>query len=250
VITLNADPEVQLRLLDLAQHDLHISQLTHKRRNLPVAQQAAEIRDRLHRTSSELIAAETIVTDLTREQSRADADVEQVRERSRKDQELLDSGSINDPKQLQNLQRELQSLARRQSELEDVELEVMERVEGAAAAVRSLTQQRDELQQELDAVDILVTQELNDIDAELAKEEAERVALATGLPGELVTLYEKIRADQGGVGAARFHRGRCEGCQMELPPTEREALQQAPPDAIIRCEECRRILIRTHESGL
>ena len=87
----------------------------------------------------EMIAAETIVSDLEREQLRADADVDLVRERSRKDRELLDSGSITDPKQLQSLESEIQSLAARQTALEDVELEVMERLEGAKAAVDQLT---------------------------------------------------------------------------------------------------------------
>jgi uncharacterized protein len=245
-----AEPEVQHQLLDLAQHDLHISQILHRRAHLPEAKQAAELQDRLDRISAELIAAETIVSDLIREQNRADADVDQVRERARKDQELLDSGTINDPKQLQNLQHELQSLARRQRELEDVELEVMERAEGAASAVRVLAEQKDGLTTEVNELSVVVAGLLADIEEEFTREQAERVALAEGLPPDLLALYEKIRTDQGGVGAARFHRGRCEGCQMELPPTEREALQQAAADAIIRCEECRRILIRTDESGL
>lgn len=245
---MNADPAVQLQLLDLAQHDRHLGQLDHKRAHLPEAQEVAELSERLDRVSAELIAAETIVTDLAREQARANADVDQVRERSRKDQELLDSGSINDPKQLQNLQHELQSLARRQRELEDIELEVMERAEGAAAAVRVLAQNKAQLETDLADAELRMTNALADIDAERDLQTAERNALATALPADLLALYEKIRADHG-VGAARFHRGRCEGCQMELPPTEREALRQAAPDAVLRCEECRCILIRTSESG-
>ena len=245
----NADPAVQLQLLDLAQHDRHLGQLEHKRAHLPEAREAAELGDRLERVSAELIAAETIVTDLAREQARADADVDQVRERSRKDQELLDSGSINDPKQLQNLQHELQSLARRQRELEDIELEVMERAEGAAAAVRVLAESKAQLELDLADAERRTSEGFAGIDAERETQRAERDALAAALPSDLLALYEKIRADHG-VGAARFHRGRCEGCQMELPPTEREALQQAAPDAVLRCEECRCILIRTSESGL
>ena len=246
---MNADPAVQLQLLDLAQHDRHLGQLDHKRAHLPEAQEVAELGERLDRVSAELIAAETIVTDLAREQARADADVDQVRERSRKDHELLDSGSINDPKQLQNLQHELQSLARRQRELEDIELEVMERAEGAAAAVRVLAENKAQLEADLADAEQRQASAWAAIDAERAGQQSERDALATALPSDLLGLYEKIRADHG-VGAARFHRGRCEGCQIELPPTEREALQQAAPDAVIRCEECRCILIRTGESGL
>ena len=54
-----------------------------------------------------------------------------------------------------------------------------------------------------------------------------------------------------GLGAAPLHRGTCQGCRLQLPPTEIEALRSAAaPDAVIRCEDCRRILVRTPESGL
>jgi predicted nucleic acid-binding Zn-ribbon protein len=238
----NADPDAQVRLLDLADHDLHISQLQHKRRTLPDAQRAQELRQRLDRLNAEVIAAETIVSDLAREQARADADVELVRERVRKDQALLTE--INDAKQLQSLQNELESLARRQSELEDIELEVMERAEGAAAAVRVLTEEREQVTTDLEMVDGQVAEQYADIDAQLGAQQAERDALASSLPDDLLALYEKIRVDNGGVGAARLERGRCAGCQLEVPPHELEDIRNAPPERVVRCEECRRILIR------
>jgi predicted nucleic acid-binding Zn-ribbon protein len=250
VVTLNADPDVQVRLLDIADHDKRIAQLHHRRQTLPQAQEAQELSARMDRLDGEIVAAETIVSDVKRELARADADVEQVRERSRKDQELLDSGSINDPKQLQNLQHELTSLARRQAELEDVELEVMERAEGAAAAVTVLTAERVDVGAKLADVQVELEQIYAEIDAELTQKNAERGALAETVPTDLFTLYEKIRADHGGVGAARMQRGTCTGCQISLPPTDVEALRDAPPNAVIRCEECRCILIRTDESGL
>jgi uncharacterized protein len=238
----NADPEAQVRLLDLADHDLHLSQLQHKRRTLPDAQRAEELRQRLDRLNAEVIAAETIVSDLAREQSRADADVELVRERVRKDQALLTE--INDSKQLQSLQHELESLARRQNELEDIELEVMERAEGAAAAVRVLTEEREQVAADLETVDAQVAEQYADIDAQIDAQQAERAALAASLPGDLLALYEKIRADNGGVGAARLDRGRCAGCQIEVPPHELEDIRNSAPERVVRCEECRRILIR------
>lgn len=250
MVTLNADPEVQVRLLDIADHDKRIAQLQHRRATLPQAKEAQELAARLDRLDGEIIAAETIVSDVKRELARADADVEQVRERSRKDQELLDSGSINDPKQLQNLQHELTSLARRQAELEDVELEVMEHAEGAAAAVTVLTAERVDVAAKLADIQVELEQLYAQIDAELAQQNAERSALAETVPSDLFTLYEKIRADHGGVGAARLQRGTCAGCQISLPPTDVEALRNAPSNAVIRCEECRCILIRTDESGL
>ena len=247
---LNAEPDIQLRLLDLQGRDTRLGQLEHRTRTLPDVAALAELDARLARLRDEVIAAETIASDLAREQAKADADVEQVRERARRDRELLDSGSIGDPKQLQSLQHELESLARRQSELEDVELEIMERVEGAQAAVTQLTRERDERSAERAVLAASVATQLGEIEEERRAVEDERAALAADLPGDLLTLYDRIRADHGGVGAARLYRGRCEGCHLDLPPTEIEAVRAAAPDAVLRCEECRRILVRTAESGV
>ena len=188
------------------------------------------------------------VSDLEAEQRKADADVDLVRQRSEKDRALLDT--INDAKQLSNLQHELESLARRQSELEDVELEVMERLEEAQKAHVALRAQRESLD-----VDLAEARTARDSAlADLADDEkvalAARAAAAEGIPHDVMKLYDKLRADHGGIGAAALHRGRCEGCRIELTPVDIDRIRQAPPAEVIRCEECRRILVRTPDSGL
>lgn len=247
---MKADPAAQLSLLALQELDTHIQQVRHKRAHLPAKARVTELSELSNKVRKELIAAETIVGDLERERLRADADVDVVRERSRKDQELLDSGAISDPKQLQSLQSELESLAKRRSALEDVELEIMERIDGAEAAVRQLTEQSVVVQSDLDQA----TVEFAEADDALAAEEAElvkdRAQRAETLPTDLLALYEKVRGDHGGVGAAPLRRGRCEGCHLELAPTDIAEIAAAPVDEVVRCEECRRILVRTAESGL
>jgi len=247
---LNADPAIQLVLLEVQECDTRLTQLAHRASHLPESVTLADLDARLKRVRDEVVAAETIASDLEDEQKRADRDVEQVRERRARDQDLLDSGSIGDPKQLQSIQSELENLARRQTNLEDVELEIMERVEGARAAVAQLTGDRDALIGERDTIASRVADLLADIADEKGIVDANRARLAEGVPADLLALYDKIRADHGGLGAAPLHRGACQGCRLSLPPTEIEALRAAAPDAVIRCEECRRILVRTSESGL
>ncbi len=196
------------------------------------------------------MAAETILSDLERDQARADQDVQQVLDRMARDRHLLDSGTIGDPKQLQSIQAELDSLGRRRSDLEDVELEIMERVEGAKAAAVQLGRERDDLATERETLAASVHEQRSALDAEARIVKEQRDLIATEIPADLLALYEKIRADHGGVGAAPLHRGTCQGCRLALPPTEIEELRAAPPDDVIRCEECRRILVRTPESGL
>ncbi len=223
---LNADPATQLRLLELQDKDTRLGQLAHRAEDAPGRRRGSRsCEDRLARLRDQVVAAETILGDLEHDQVRADHDVEQVRERMTRDRQLMDSGTIGDPKQLQSLQAELDSLARRQSDLEDVELEIMERVEGARAAVAQLTGERDELARECETVASSVHDQRADIDDERGIVEGERAAIATEIPADLLGLYDKIRADHGGLGAAPLHRGTCEGCRLKLPPTEIEALR-------------------------
>lgn len=247
---MKAPASEQLTLLEIQDRDTRLAQLQHRSNTLPEKAELATARDRAERLRKELIAAQTIVSDLEREQAKADADVDLVRERSRKDRELLDSGAINDPKQLQSLESELQSLAKRQSDLEDVELEVMERLEGAQAAVTHLDGESATAVSEVERL----TSQIAELEAEISKErtsvEAERGDLVSGVSTELLALYEKIRGDHSGRGAARLHRGRCDGCRIDLPPSDLAALKSAEEDEVLRCEECRCILIRTPESGL
>ena len=247
---MKAQPEAQERLLEVQACDTRLSQLQHRLDTLPQTVELQQVRERKERLRKEIVAAETIVSDLEREQLKADADVDLVRERSRKDRDLLDSGSITDSKQLQSLESEIESLAKRQRDLEDVELEVMERLEGAQAAVVQLTGEHQEIAEQEERL----AGEVDAAQAEVAEErtgvEAERSRLVSTVPEDLLKLYEKVRADHAGVGAARLHRGRCEGCRLELPPTEIADIKAAAADEVIRCEECRCILVRTAESGL
>ena len=247
---MKAPASEQSTLLQVQDCDTRLAQLQHKSNTLPQKAELATATERAERLRKELIAAQTIVSDLEREQAKADADVDLVRERSRKDRELLDSGSINDPKQLQSLESELESLARRQLDLEDIELEVMERLEGAQAAVTHLESESASAQSEVQRL----TAEVGDQEAEIAAErtsvEADRGALVGGISAELLALYDKIRADHAGRGAARLHRGRCDGCRIDLPPTEIASLKAAAEDEVLRCEERRCILVRSDESGL
>ena len=237
-----------MTLLEVQRHDLEVDRARHRRATLPEAARVTELEAAAQVIDDDITRAAVEVSDLEAEQRKADADVDLVRQRSEKDRVLLDT--INDAKQLSNLQHELESLARRQAELEDVELEVMERLEAAQKSHAALLAQREAL-----AVDLADARTARDNAlADLADEEqiarAAREAAAQGLPADLLALYDKLRADNGGIGAAALHRGRCEGCRIELTPVDLGRIREAPPAEVIRCEECRRILVRTAESGL
>jgi len=246
----NAEPAVQLRLLDLQALDSRLDQIEHKRRTLPALATITELDGRLGALRDRIVAAETEVADLERVLAKAETDVEQVRARSAKDQELLDSGRITSAKELESLQGEIASLARRQGDLEDAELEVMEKLEDARSALATLTAERDGITTARDAAAAERDAAWSDADRDREWVGSERAKVAPDIPADLMTLYDKLRADHNGVGAAALHQRRCEGCRMELTPTDIGRIRDAAPDTVLRCEECRRILVRTPESGL
>lgn len=249
-LALNVDPQQQMDLLEVQKHDLELDRIRHRRATLAEAARVAEIHAAQRAIADRLTEVTVEVDDLELEQRKADADVDLVRQRAAKDRDLLDSGSINDSKQLMSLQQELESLARRQADLEDIELEVMERLDDAQ-------RRQSALRAEAEAAAVAKSEAIAARDAALAAladEEAAALSLRDGtavvVPTELLALYDKLRADHDGIGAAALYRGRCEGCRIELTPVDIGRIREAPAAEVLRCEECRRILVRTPESGL
>jgi len=235
-------------LLEVQRHDLEVDRARHRRATLPESARVAELEAAAQALDDDITRAAVEVSDLEADQRKADADVDLVRQRAEKDRALLDT--INDAKQLSNLQHELESLARRQGELEDVELEVMERLDAAQKAHAALLAQRETLVADLAEARVALDNVLADLQDEESTATAARAAAAQGVPADLLALYDKLRADNGGIGAAALRRGRCEGCRIELTPVDLGRIREAPETEVIRCEECRRILVRTPESGL
>ena len=248
--TVKASPEAQLRLLELAELDAELGRLDHRRRGLPEHDELTRLEQRDRALRDETTALEAKAGDLKREQTKADADVEQVRTRITRDRARLDAGQVSSPRELENLQSEIESLLRRQSDLEDVELDVMERLEAVQAGLKEGVAERGSIGTDIDAVTARRDVALTEIAALSDAAAQRRTAVVAQEPTDLVDLYERLRAQHGGVGAAALRRGQCQGCHLTLNTVDLNAIRAAAPDDVLRCEECRRILVRTDESGL
>jgi hypothetical protein len=156
---------------------------------------------------------------------------------------------VSAARELSNLQSEVESLHRRQSDLEEIVLDVMERQEAAEGRRNELTTEQTGLAGQ--AAELTRTRDsaLTEIDEQVAKAESSRTEVSAGIPADVLTLYDKLRAQQG-VGAAMLRGGQCQGCHLTLHTVDLNAIRAAAPDEVVRCEECRRILVRTAESGL
>jgi predicted nucleic acid-binding Zn-ribbon protein len=245
-----ASPEAQLRLLELADLDAELGRIAHRRRGLPEHAEITRLETRDAQLRDAVAAMTAQSSDLSREQAKAEADVEQVRSRIDRDRQRLDGGMISSPKELENLQSEIQSLQRRQSDLEEIVLDVMERRETTQSNLESATAERLSIEAELGTVTAARDAALAELDEQAAKASTRRTQVVEDVPGELIELYDKLRAQRGGVGAAALRHRSCQGCNLRLNTVDLNAIRSAPDDEVLRCEECRRILVRTAESGL
>ena len=245
---MNADPATQLRLLDLQAADTELGQLAHRRRNLPQLAALADAQKRAGDLQNELVDAQTQADDVAAEQRRLESDVETVRARAVRDEARLQAGGLP-ARELESLQHEIATLARRQSTLEDELLDVMERAEEADAALRAAAERLDAVTAEVTELETERDAAFVEIDATIGRREPERASIAGELPAELLALYERARTHSG-TGAAMLRQRRCEACHIELSGSELAAVRNADPDEVVRCDNCRAILVRTAESGL
>lgn len=217
---------------------------------MPEHARIAELEERAKELDGLRIEADTSVSDLTRAQSKADAEVEQVKARRTRDEDRLGSGAITNPKDLSGLQHELGALERRISTLEDEELEVMEQLEEAQKRLNSVTADLEAVNVELEHVTSARDTALEAIDAEAGTVSGERDQIVGQVPSDLLTLYDKVRDQYGGLAAAALRARSCEGCRLELNGADLREIAVKPDDEVLRCPECSRILVRTAESGL
>ncbi|NLU79112.1 hypothetical protein HCA58_12135 [Micromonospora sp. HNM0581] len=245
---MKADPQVQRRLLDLQAIDTALAQLGHRRRSLPERAELEALARELSALEDERVRAQVAVDDLDRDIARLEKDVDQVRARKTKDEDRLAAGNAP-ARELEALQHELASLNRRQSDLEDAELELMEQRETAQSVLDGVEQRLTEVRERRAETE----QRRDDSLAEIGREEefkrSARQPLANDLPTDLVQLYDRIRTDTG-LGAALLTAGRCGGCRLELSGADLARIRRTDPDDVVRCEDCRRIMVRTNESGL
>lgn len=245
---MRANPADQRRLLDLQQADTSLTQLAHRRANLPEEAEITGLRQQVNALADRAGGLEATVGDLDRDIAKVEREIDQVRRRAETDRQRQASGALG-PKELEGIAHELETLARRQSELEDQQLELMEsREEQQAAAdtdARALTDKRAALA----ATEARRDETLAGIDAELATARDNRAAIDAEIPEDLRKLYERIRKTKP-IAAALLRQRRCESCRLEQSGAELAALRAADPDDVVRCDNCSAILVRTEESGL
>jgi len=218
--------------------------LRHRRETLPEIAELARVEEATVVTEEALAETGGRRDEVVRRQTHLEDDLASVEARIAEVDRRLYSGVVTIPRELQAMQTDRDLLHRRQSALEDEVLEAMGEREPLDAEVSALEAERRRLDEEGARLRAAVAEGQVTIDAELAHEEARRADSAVGLPADIVSLYERLRVRHGGVGAAPLVGGQCNGCFLALPATEVDRIKREPPDALVTCDQCGRILVR------
>ncbi|MHA7284321.1 zinc ribbon domain-containing protein [Arthrobacter sp. TMS2-4] len=242
-----AAPEEQLRLLDLQALDSTLNKLARQAAAARSNPEIGIVAGRVAEVDGELVRATTELGDLQRELTRSEDEVQSVVDRLERDEKRLNSGT-GTSKDLTALQHEVATLTKRRSDLEDVELDVMERVDTAKAAQAEVQGRTDGVRAELKALEDARDAELADVDAQRARVQVQRDELAATFDAGLLAIYDRILARRG-VGAARLFHGKSEGSGMQLSPGDLADISAAAPDDIVLCPDSGCILVRSSDWG-
>lgn len=239
---MKAAPSDQLQVLDIQRLDFAVATLSNKLASLPEILELQVASARLAVVKDLAVAAETQISDIKRELLRSEADVEQVASRLERDEKRLADPNTS-AKELEKIQHEVQTLSTRRAELEEVELEIMLRVDSIKERLAELRNEESVLKETLEEITARKAAASQTIDSEISALTSERKEIAATVDTALLSLYEKIR-ENNGTGAAAIRDGKCDGCHLSINSVEIGRFKTLDPDEVVRCEECRCILVR------
>ena len=233
-------------LLVVQDHDTHVDQLVHRSETLPVRATLANIQAQVAAIDSQIAEVDVRLADLGRSQQRLEDEISSMRERAGQADKQLYSGTISNPRELQALQEDVESIQRRITKLEDDELEIMEATEPVDAEREALAGKRSELDAQAETLRAELSEAESAIVGELAEVRAQRDAAAADVADdELLAEYEGMRKRLGGVAIARLVGSTCQGCHLGLSAVEVDRIRKLSLDDRVTCEECGRLLVRS-----
>ncbi len=244
---LKASPEDQAILLDLQALDTKLQQLAHRANTLPELGTIVSLKAEAEEARLAGVADSGTLEDARTELKRVESDVEVVEARIERDTGRLESTSS--VKDVAGLEAELTSLGKRQSDLEDIQLAVMERIDGLELAARTSTSAHEGLLAKLATEEASRDGALATIRAESDHALANRATIIAKLPAELVALYERQR-ERYGMGASHLRGGTSSASGVRLNESDMAAIRAAAPDDVVLCPDSNAILVRTAESGI
>ena len=231
------------QLLVLQEHDTAVEQLRHRRIALPERAELVAHRAALVALGEQLLSVQHQRDEVGRAQKRLEDEVASIEAKVAHVHGQLYGGKVTAPKELQALADDESSLKRHQANVEDKVIEQMELAVPLDDELERLAAAKVELEQLEIRTDQAITVAEAEIDAGLVTVLAERETIAVEIAPELVEKYEQLFHDLGGIAVARLVGTNCGGCHLTLSSMELDRVRHSPPDEMVFCGECGRLLV-------
>lgn len=241
---MSASPQDQAKLLDLLRIDQRLSALDHQRRSHPSHATLEVLAGRAEDLRRAAVAQAAVISDIRREASRLETDVERVRARRVTQQARLDANQVP-LRDVSAMQHEIARMDQRIAELDDEQLAVEERLEAATAAEAAMRTEAEAIAADVAAAKETYRVDMEEVEAEAARAREEREALAAALPHSLLEDYEYARSRNGALAVIEVRDGLVVGAGAELSPLELDALRRTPADELYWMEGTSQIVVRT-----
>ncbi len=228
-------------LLELQQLDTAIDRLRARIATLTAGSELAAAVREADAAEAQLGEIKLQLDALDRDTRRLEHDVDSLRQKAAAEEQRMASGAVANARELEAIGHEITNLRRRISDREDEELAIMERRETLAAAEKDAAETATNLREAADRLRAAAGDELTTAEADLAARETERPTAVATIDPDVLELYEELRRQKKGVGAAALVEGVCQGCHEQLSAVELSQVRST--DGIPRCEHCRRILV-------
>jgi len=231
-------------LLAVQMIDTRIDQLRHQKKTLPERQEVIDQTAALANASANTEECASRLKALRRNQKEAEDHASILEDKATEVNGLLYEGSVTSHKELEALQQEHQQLKQNQSQFEDQALEFMELAEPVEEELELLQAGVVAISERIEDLEAQITVTVAEIEVQLDLQAADRQQATVGIASELLSLYEGLRSQLGGIAVARLSGARCEGCHLEIPSAELDSIRKAPVGQPVTCPECTRLLVR------
>ncbi len=176
--------------------------------------------------------------ELSRQQRSVEWEIDGITSKLTTAEDELYSGRIHNPKELTNLQHEIDGLKTKRGQLENKALEIMDQVELTTKSVATLNSELKVLEAEWHSQQQQLSANLEQLKTILSNLKHKRQLLTADIDPQVIEVYHQLKK-QKRTAVAKIEQGICRGCRISLPVTE---LQRARSDNLVRCSSCGRIL--------
>ena len=200
----------------------------------------AQKQEEILAVAQEVSSQRSMVEEIERETKRVAGDLELVEKRIEKD--LVAINQSTNPKDIQGIQHEMETLAKRKDELETIELEMMESIDDETSKLEQLLENKRALEAELDSAKVSTKSDLASLEGLMLELENQIGKLRASAPENVLAIFDQ-RALRG-VPIGKLLKSTCGACNMSLTSTALNDLHKVPSDELARCPECTAILVR------